>query len=48
MKMIDSSWIWLSVDPDFDCWSTLIATAPARCTDRPAGGRSREIVARRF
>ena len=44
MKTIDSSWIWLSVLPDLACWSTLIATAPARCTDRPAGGPSRAIA----
>ena len=47
MKMIDSSWIWLSVLPDLACWSTLMATAPARCTDRPEGGPSLAIVARR-
>ena len=47
MKMIDSSWIWLSVLPDLACWSTWIGTAPARCTDRPGGGPSRAIVLRR-
>ena len=46
MNASDRNWISESVEPDLDCWSTLIATAPARCTDRPGGGPSLEIVAR--
>ena len=47
MKTTDSSWIWLSVLPDLACWSTLMASGPARCTDRPDGGLSVAICARR-
>ena len=39
---------WLPVEPDFFCWSTWMATAPARCTWRSAGGPARTIALRRL
>ena len=39
---------WLPVDPVFFCWSTWMATAPARCTCRPDGGPARAMVLRRL
>ena len=38
----------LPVLPDWFCWSTLMASCPARCTCMPAGGPAAVMVERRF
>ena len=48
MKTTETPSSSLPVDPDFFCWSTWIATAPARCTCTPGGGLARAIVPRRL
>ena len=46
MKTIDRSWTSLPWLPDAFCWSTWIATSPARCAWRPAGSPACAIFAR--
>ena len=41
MKTNAAPWTSLPVLPDWFCWSTLMASSPARCTCMPAGGRRR-------
>src|SRR6201996_7241948 len=48
MKTNAAPCTWLPVLPDCFCWSTLIASWPARCTCMPAGGPAAVMEERRF
>ena len=48
MKTTEMASSSLPVEPDFFCWSTWIATAPARWACTPGGGLARVIAARRL